>query len=105
MMLRLYTQNNCRYCTVMMNKLAEWGLAFDVINISNNAHAKQFLKEQGHRTVPQLYLDNFNVNEGIETEEFTERMFYDRLDVLLETRSPAEVQHILEKYDANKGIS
>jgi len=101
MMLKVYTQENCHYCGVMIKKLAEWGLAFDVINITNSPYDKIWLKERHHKTVPVVYVDDFWLNEGIDTEQFTEEMFYDRMDALLESKTPDEVDALLEKYDAD----
>lgn len=71
--IKLYTQNDCPYCVIMKKKLTSWGYQFEEVNVSNNLLAKGFLKERGHRTVPQLYLDNVNLNAGIDTQEFTKR--------------------------------
>ena len=57
----------------MKKKLDEWGYEYQEINVSNNLLAKGFLKEQGHRTVPQLYNGNINLNKDIDTNDFTKR--------------------------------
>ena len=101
MILRLYTQDNCPFCTVMMENLANWGMAFEVINLSNNPHAKVWAKERGLKIVPALFIDDFYVNEGIDTKEFTEEKFYDRLDALIDEKTPEEIRHILENSNAN----
>lgn len=71
--IRIYTQNDCPYCVTMKKKLDEWGYEYQEINVSNDLSAKGFLKEQGHRTVPQLYDGNVNLNKGIDTNDFTKR--------------------------------
>ena len=71
--IKLYTQNDCPYCVTMKKKLDEWGYEYQEINVSNDLDAKGFLKEQGHRTVPQLYNGNINLNKDIDTNEFTKR--------------------------------
>ena len=72
-LIKLYTQNDCPYCVIMKKKLDEWGYEYQEINVSNNLLAKGFLKEQGHRTVPQLYNGNINLNKDIDTNDFTKR--------------------------------
>lgn len=67
----LYTQNDCPYCVMMKNKLTEWGYTWDEVNISYDIEQKQFLKERGHRTVPQLYWNNTWLNRDKDTVEFT----------------------------------
>jgi len=67
---KLYTQNDCPYCVLIREKLDEWGIEYDVINISYDKDAKLFLKEKGHRTVPQLYYEDIHLNK-VDTEAFT----------------------------------
>ena len=71
--LKLYTQNNCSYCDAMKSKLDSWGYKYDVINISEQPDAKQFLKDRGHQVVPQLYDDGVHLNK-VDTLRFTKEM-------------------------------
>ena len=71
--IKLYTQNDCPYCVTMKKKLDEWGYEYLEINVSNDLSAKSFLKDEGHRTVPQLYQGRINLNKAIHTNEFTKR--------------------------------
>ena len=68
--LRLYTKDNCPYCDALKNKLNTWGINFDTINISEDIESKYFLKEKGHRTVPQIYFNDHHL-EHINVEQFT----------------------------------
>ena len=97
--LKLYTQNNCGYCDIMKARLQSWDLNFDVINISEDTSAKQFLKDNGHKTVPQLYIGDFNINDGIDTYEFTEELFYDRLDVFIQEHTEDELYKFIHEHD------
>jgi len=54
----LYTQDRCGYCTLLKNKLTEWGYSYTEKNIMYDAEAKKFIKEEGHKTVPQLYYNS-----------------------------------------------
>lgn len=67
MILRLYTQDNCKYCDIMKEKLNEWNLIYTSINISHNDIAKDFLKDYNVKTVPQLFFGNLWVTENINT--------------------------------------
>lgn len=63
-LLVLYTQDRCGYCVLLKNHLNEWGHSFTEKNITYNAEAKQFLREQGHKTVPQLYYAGNDMLKG-----------------------------------------
>lgn len=49
--IKMYTQNNCPYCTIMKDKLDSWCMNYDIVNVSEDLSSKKFLKERGHRTV------------------------------------------------------
>ena len=68
--LRLFTKDDCPYCDAMKSKLTNWGINFETINVSEDIESKYFLKENGHRTVPQLYFGDHHVNHG-NTKDFT----------------------------------
>lgn len=74
-LIRLYTQNDCPYCVMMKKKLDSWGMNYETINISYNPDGKLFLKENGHRTVPQLYYGNIHLNK-VDTAEFTKKIMF-----------------------------
>ena len=54
-MLVLYTQDRCGYCVLLKTKLTEWGHSYTEKNIMYDAEAKEFVRNKGHKTVPQLY--------------------------------------------------
>jgi len=60
----LYTQDRCGYCVLLKNKLTEWGYSYTEKNIMYDAEAKKFIKEEGHKTVPQLYYNNSDMLKG-----------------------------------------
>ena len=74
----LYTQDDCNYCVLMKRKLKEWGYLFDECNLSWHPENKKFLKEQGHRTVPQLYHGKNHLNK-VDTQDFTKEMLEENL--------------------------
>jgi len=77
--LTLYTQDNCEYCHIMKKKLAEWDYRYREINVSYDLFAKDFMKEKGHRTVPQLYWHNTHLNK-LPTSELTKEHIEAEID-------------------------
>ena len=75
----LYTQTDCVYCEIMKSKLSDWGYTWDEVNINRHPENKQFLKDQGHKTVPQLYCGRNHLNK-VNTQDFTKEMLEEQLD-------------------------
>jgi glutaredoxin len=63
-MLTLYSKNNCSFCSQAKNLLTQKNISFEEIKIDENLKARQFILEQGHRTVPQIYKDGMLFVEG-----------------------------------------
>lgn len=55
-MIALYTKPTCSFCVAAKNRLTEWGHEYTEIDVSADEAGLHFLKEQGHRTVPQIYI-------------------------------------------------
>ena len=55
-MYTIYTQDLCGYCTAAKQLLEEKGHKYKEINISQNESAKRFLKGNGLKTVPQIFV-------------------------------------------------
>jgi len=70
-LLYLYTQDNCKHCDLLKSKLEEYGMIYILYNISEDANAKEYLRNMGHKTVPQLYFRNYHLS-AIPTEDITE---------------------------------
>ena len=71
MSIRLYTQPLCPFCDLMKSMLDETNLKYDTINIKEDPSALAFMKEQGHKVVPQLYVNNIHINKKTNTQEYT----------------------------------
>jgi glutaredoxin len=54
MMLTVYSKDNCPFCDRAKNLLKLKGIRFQEVRVDLDAQAKQFIIEQGHRTVPQI---------------------------------------------------
>ena len=79
MSILLYTQPKCPYCDIMKQMLDQTGFTYYTVNIRENEDALTFMKEKGHRTVPQLYVDDIHINKKADTRDYTS----DELGVLI----------------------
>lgn len=57
-MIVVYSKPNCPHCENAKTWLTNYKFTFDVVDITENTSAKDFLVAQGHRTVPQIYSNN-----------------------------------------------
>ena len=67
-MYKIYTQNNCGYCVAAKNLLDKKGEQYEEIHLEDNPDAKNKLKQNGLRTVPQIWLDEEYIGGYIELE-------------------------------------
>jgi glutaredoxin 3 len=83
MLLTVYSKNRCPYCDQAKALLKNKGIKFEEIRIDEmcNAGAREFIMEQGHRTVPQIYFQGKLFVEGgfqglskLSTDEIRTRM-------------------------------
>jgi len=77
--LTLYTQNACPYCDMMKTKLEDWGFTYQVVNIKENKNALMFIKNEGHKTVPQLYWNRTHLNK-CDTIDLTKKKLEEAID-------------------------
>lgn len=59
-MYKIYTRNSCIYCDMAKVLMKENDIDFMEINIDFDNEEKLLLKEQGHKTVPQIYDEGNN---------------------------------------------
>ncbi len=57
MTLTVYSKTVCPYCVQAKNYLKQNKINFEEINIEQDDQAREFIMSQGHRTVPQIYLN------------------------------------------------
>ena len=67
-MYKIYTQNNCGYCVAAKRLLDKKGEEYEEIHLENNPDAKNKLKQDGLRTVPQIWLDEEYIGGYVELE-------------------------------------
>lgn len=58
-MLIVYSKTVCPYCIKAKNYLKMKNIDFREINIEEDNQAREFLMKQGHRTVPQIYYEDY----------------------------------------------
>lgn len=56
-MLTIYSKPNCPYCDLAKSWLDSNKINYEVVDISINNEALDMLREQGHKSVPQIYLN------------------------------------------------
>jgi glutaredoxin len=59
-MYNIYTQNQCNFCTMAKQIMFDQNIDFMEINVQYDDQAKDFMKEQGFKTVPQIYDNDGN---------------------------------------------
>ena len=64
MMLTIYSKTVCPYCVNAKNYLKSKNISFREVNIEENAEGRSFLQAEGHRSVPQIYLNGKLFVEG-----------------------------------------
>jgi len=55
MTLTVYTKDNCPFCDRAKTLLESRGIAYNTINLEQQPDAREFLVDQGLRSVPQIF--------------------------------------------------
>lgn len=63
-MITVYSKPNCPYCDRTKIWLEKNELAYQVIDVTADASALDFIKSRGHKTVPQIYFNGEVLVEG-----------------------------------------
>lgn len=63
-MLTVYSKQNCPFCEQAKAKLKSLDIVYEEVKIDADDSARDFIMEEGHRTVPQLYSDGKLFVEG-----------------------------------------
>ena len=63
-MLTIYSKTVCQHCVQAKNYLKSKNVNFREINIEQDAEARDFIIQQGLRTVPQIFMDGKIFVEG-----------------------------------------
>jgi glutaredoxin 3 len=79
-MITIYSKNNCPYCVQAKNLLQLKGIDYKEVKVDEDSSAREFMLEQGHRTVPQLYKDgNLLVEGGFQGLKKQSHEFFEQL--------------------------
>ncbi len=57
----VYSKNMCGYCVKAKSVLTSKGLEFEEINIEEKPEAREYVISQGHRSMPQIYVDGKSI--------------------------------------------
>lgn len=63
-MITLYSKPNCPYCDRAKIWLEKNDIPYNTINVMEDNASLEFIKSQGHKTVPQIYFENKLLVEG-----------------------------------------
>lgn len=63
-MITIYTKDNCQFCDMAKALLESRGVEFNTINVSEKPEAREFLIDNGHRSVPQIYRGTTHIPGG-----------------------------------------
>ena len=63
-MITIYSKEGCPYCVKAKDLLEECNIECNVVKIDEDDDAKTFVVGEGHRTVPQLYVNKTLLVEG-----------------------------------------
>ena len=56
-MLTVYSKASCTYCDMAKNYLKSKNIPFEEVRVDLDVSKRDWLVEQGHRTLPQIYLN------------------------------------------------
>lgn len=57
-MIKIYTKTTCPYCDQAKQLLEAFGFEYEAVNIEQDSEARSWLLNEGHRSVPQIYVNN-----------------------------------------------
>lgn len=80
-MLTVYSKSNCPFCEQAKAFLDSKGVEYRIIKIDENPEAREFLMQQGFRSVPQIFSEDELFVEGgyqglvrLTEDEFNEKI-------------------------------
>jgi len=64
-MIKIYTKTTCPYCDQAKQLLEAFGFEYNTINIEQDSEARSWLLNEGHRSVPQIYVNDKLLEGGL----------------------------------------
>jgi len=78
-MITIYSKNNCPFCDRAKALLESKDIPFEVIKMEENTGAREFLMEQGLRSVPQIFKDGVLLPGGYQGLAGKDQEFFNTL--------------------------
>jgi glutaredoxin 3 len=63
-MIKIYTKTTCPYCDQAKQLLEAFGFEYEAVNIEQDSEARTWLLGEGHRSVPQIYVNDSLLQGG-----------------------------------------
>lgn len=63
-MITVYTKNICPYCVKAKNYLESKGIEYETVNIEENREERNWLMDNGFRSVPQIFVNKKLLVQG-----------------------------------------
>jgi glutaredoxin len=78
-MITVYSKNNCPFCDRAVALLESKGIEFRTIKVETDPDAKEFLMDQGLRSVPQIFKDGVLLPGGYQGLAGKDEEFFNTL--------------------------
>jgi glutaredoxin 3 len=78
-MITIYSKNNCPFCDRAIALLESKEIPFKIIKMEENTGAREFLMEQGLRSVPQLFKNGVLLPGGFQGLASKDEEFFNTL--------------------------
>lgn len=69
-MITIYTKTHCPNCVKLKTKMDSQGIEYQTVNIEEDLQLREWLVNQGHKSVPQVYEGDVYVGSTIIEVEF-----------------------------------
>jgi glutaredoxin len=80
-MITVYSKNNCPFCDRATALLESKAIPFKIIKMEENNGAREFLMEQGLRSVPQIFKNGILLPGGFQGLAGKDEEFFNTLKV------------------------
>ena len=80
-MITVYSKNNCPFCDRATALLESKDIPFKIIKMEENTGAREFLMEQGLRSVPQIFKNGILLPGGFQGLAGKDEQFFNTLKV------------------------
>lgn len=78
-MITVYSKNNCPFCDRAIALLESKGIAFKTVKMEDDPGAREFLMDQGLRSVPQIFKDGVLLPGGYQGLAGKDESFFETL--------------------------